>query len=75
VAGGVESMSFVPMGGNKPSVNPWLVENYPGSYLSMGLTAERLAKHYGITREQADAVLLRVAPEGAGGDRGGPLRG
>ena len=54
VAGGVESMSFVPMGGNKPSMNPWLVENYPGSYLSMGLTAERLAKHYGITREQAD---------------------
>jgi acetyl-CoA acyltransferase len=54
VAGGVESMSFVPMGGNKTSLNPWLVENYPGSYLSMGLTAERLAKKYGITREQAD---------------------
>jgi acetyl-CoA acyltransferase len=54
VAGGVESMSFVPMSGNKPSLNPWLVENYPGSYLSMGLTAERLAKHYGITREHAD---------------------
>jgi acetyl-CoA acyltransferase len=54
VAGGVESMSFVPMGGNKPSLNPWLVENYPGSYLSMGLTAERVAKHYGITRERMD---------------------
>src|ERR1700761_6135517 len=54
VAGGVESMSFVPMGGNKPSLNPWLVDNYPGSYLSMGLTAERLARHYGIQREQAD---------------------
>ena len=54
VAGGVESMSFVPMGGNKPSLNPWLVENYPGSYLSMGLTAERVAKHYGITREGMD---------------------
>ncbi len=54
VAGGVESMSFVPMGGNKTSLNPWLVETYPGSYLSMGLTAERVAKHYGITREQAD---------------------
>jgi acetyl-CoA acyltransferase len=54
VAGGVESMSFVPMGGNKPSLNPWLVDNYPGSYLSMGLTAERVAQHYGITREQAD---------------------
>ena len=54
VAGGVESMSFVPMSGNKPSLNPWLVENYPGSYLSMGLTAERVAKHYGISREQMD---------------------
>jgi acetyl-CoA acyltransferase len=54
VAGGVESMSFVPMGGNKPSLNPWLVNNYPGSYISMGHTAERVAKHYGITREQMD---------------------
>src|SRR3984957_13960370 len=54
LAGGVESMSYVPFGGNKISVNPWLVENYPGSYLSMGLTAERVAKHYGITREQQD---------------------
>jgi acetyl-CoA acyltransferase len=54
VAGGTESMSFVPFGGNKISVNPWLVENYPGSYLSMGLTAERVAKHYGISREAQD---------------------
>jgi acetyl-CoA acyltransferase len=58
VAGGVESMSFVPMGGNKPSLNPWLVESYPGSYLSMGLTAERVAKHYGIAREQMDEFAL-----------------
>jgi acetyl-CoA acyltransferase len=58
VAGGTESMSFVPMGGNKISVNPWLVENYPGSYLSMGLTAERVASRYGITREQMDEFSL-----------------
>jgi acetyl-CoA acyltransferase len=58
LAGGVESMSFVPMGGNKPSLNPWLVESYPGSYLSMGLTAERVAKHYGIRREQMDQFAL-----------------
>ena len=58
VAGGAESMSFVPMGGNKISVNPWLVENYPGSYLTMGLTAERVAKHYGISREDSDAFAL-----------------
>lgn len=54
IAGGTESMSYVPFGGNKISVNPWLVENYPGSYMSMGLTAERVAAHYGITREAMD---------------------
>lgn len=54
VAGGTESMSYVPFGGNKISVNPWLVDNYPGSYMSMGLTAERVAIHYGITREAMD---------------------
>jgi acetyl-CoA acyltransferase len=54
IAGGAESMSFVPMGGNKIACNPWLVENYPGSYLSMGLTAERVAKQYGISREESD---------------------
>lgn len=58
IAGGTESMSMVPMGGNKVSVNPWLEENYPGSYMSMGLTAERVAKHYGISREQADEFAL-----------------
>ena len=54
LAGGTESMSYVPFGGNKISVNSWLVENYPGSYMSMGLTAERVATHYGITREAMD---------------------
>ena len=54
LAGGTESMSYVPFGGNKISLNPWLVENYPGSYMSMGLTAERVASHYGITREAMD---------------------
>ncbi len=54
VAGGTESMSMVPMGGNKISINPWLQEHYPDSYLSMGLTAERMSKHYGISREEAD---------------------
>lgn len=54
VAGGTESMSFVPFGGNKISVNPWLQQNYPDSMLNMGLTAERLARRYGITREECD---------------------
>jgi acetyl-CoA acyltransferase len=54
VAGGTESMTMVPMGGNKVSPNPWLIDNYPDAYLGMGLTAENLAKKYGITREEAD---------------------
>jgi acetyl-CoA acyltransferase len=58
VAGGTESMSLIPMGGNKISINPWLEENYPESYLSMGLTAERVARHYGIAREDADRFAL-----------------
>ena len=59
VAGGVESMTMIPMGGHKVSANPWLVSNYPDAYLSMGLTAERLAKQFGITREQADEFSLK----------------
>jgi acetyl-CoA acyltransferase len=58
VAGGTESMTMIPMGGHKVSCNPWLVENYPDAYLSMGLTAERLAQRYGITREMADQFSL-----------------
>ena len=54
VAGGAESMSMVPMGGHKIAPNPWLMENYPDAYINMGLTAENLAKKYGITRQQAD---------------------
>ena len=59
VAGGTESMSMVPMGGHKISPNPWLVENRPDAYLSMGLTAERLAQRFGITRESADEFSLQ----------------
>jgi acetyl-CoA acyltransferase len=54
IAGGAESMSMVPMGGHKIAPNPWLMENYPDAYINMGLTAENLAKKYGITRQQAD---------------------
>jgi len=59
VAGGTESMSMIPMGGNKISPNPWLVDHYPDAYLSMGLTAERVAVRFGITREQCDQFSLR----------------
>src|SRR5579863_2288354 len=58
VAGGTESMSMVPMGGNKVAPNPWLMDNYPDVYISMGLTAENVSKKYGITREQADEFSL-----------------
>jgi len=59
VAGGTESMSMIPMGGNKISPNPWLVDHYPDAYLTMGLTAERLAERFAITRAQADEFSLR----------------
>ena len=58
VAGGTESMSLIPMGGHKVSINPWIEQHYPDSYLSMGLTAERVARHYGISRAQADEFSL-----------------
>ena len=51
-------MSLIPMGGNKPSPNPWLAENYPASLLTMGLTAERVARHYAISRDDQDAFAL-----------------
>ena len=54
VAGGTESMSLVPMGGNKVSPNPWLVDHYPDAYINMGLGTENIARKFGITREQAD---------------------
>ena len=59
VAGGAESMSMIPMGGFQFSPNPYLMDHYPDSYLSMGLTAENLARKYQITREQADQFSLR----------------
>ena len=55
VAGGVESMSLLPFGGLKPSPNPWLAEHYPAALLTMGLTAERVAHHYQISRGDQDA--------------------
>ena len=54
VAGGTESMTMVPMGGNKISPNPWLVDHYPDAYINMGLATENIARKFGITREQAD---------------------
>ena len=59
VAGGTESMSMVPMGGNKLSPNPTLIDSYPDVYLSTGLVAENHARESGISREEQDAFALR----------------
>jgi acetyl-CoA acyltransferase len=58
LAGGTESMSLIPMGGHKIAPNPTLLERYPDSYLGMGITAELVAKKYGIDREKSDAFSL-----------------
>ncbi|HEX7139279.1 MAG TPA: beta-ketoacyl synthase N-terminal-like domain-containing protein, partial [Vicinamibacterales bacterium] len=59
VAGGTESMSLVPMGGNKVAPNPTLMDSYPDVYLSTGLVAENHARESGISREAQDAYALR----------------
>jgi acetyl-CoA acyltransferase len=71
LAGGVESMSLLPFGGLKPSPNPWLADHYPAALLTMGLTAERVARRYSISREDQDEFALRshqkaVAAQAAG---------
>jgi acetyl-CoA acyltransferase len=58
IAGGTETMSLLPFGGLKPSPNPYMAEHYPASLLTMGLTAERVARHYAVSREDQDAFSL-----------------
>lgn len=59
IGGGVESMSMVPMGGNKPSANPYLMQHAPGTYMPMGLTAEAVAAKYKVDRKRQDEFALR----------------
>ena len=59
VAGGVESMSMVPMSGNKVSLNPKLMDEYPEAYIAMGHTAERVAQRFNVTRAEQDAFAVR----------------
>ena len=59
IAGGVESMSMIPMGGNKVSLNGKLVELEPDAYLPMGNTAENVARQFKVSREDQDAFALR----------------
>ncbi len=58
IGGGVESMSLVPMGGHRPSANPELMEKNPNAYAPMGITAENVAKKYGVSRADQDAFAL-----------------
>ncbi|MGA3047219.1 MAG: acetyl-CoA C-acyltransferase [Terracidiphilus sp.] len=71
IAGGAETMSLLPFGGLKPSPNPYMAEHYPASLLTMGLTAERVARHYSVPRQDQDAFALRshqkaIAAQSAG---------
>src|SRR6266404_6656500 len=59
IAGGLESMSMIPMGGHIIRPNPYLVEHYPDFYLSMGLATENVARKYEVTREEQDEFALR----------------
>jgi acetyl-CoA acyltransferase len=59
VAGGVETMSMIPMGGNKPSMNPDVVERIPAVYTPMGVTAENIARQFGVSRKDQDEFALR----------------
>ncbi|MGZ8842392.1 MAG: acetyl-CoA C-acyltransferase [Pyrinomonadaceae bacterium] len=59
IAGGLESMSMIPMGGHIIRPNPTLMESYPDFYLSMGLATENVARKYEVSREEQDAFALR----------------
>jgi acetyl-CoA acyltransferase len=59
IAGGVESMTMVPMTGNKPSASPEVMEKYPETYTPMGITAENVAKRFNVSREEQDAFAVR----------------
>ena len=65
VAGGVESMSMVPMTGNKLSVSPEAMEKVPGVYTPMGITAENVAKKFGVSREEQDKFALNSQKKAA----------
>ena len=59
IAGGTESLSMIPMAGNKFAPNPWMVDHLPQIYMGMGLTAEQVQHKYGISREDADQFAYR----------------
>ncbi len=74
IAGGVESMSMVPMGGNKTVPNLKLIETYPEGYTAMGITAENVARRFGITREEQDAFALQSHQKAAAAIKAGKFK-
>ena len=74
VAGGVESMSMVPMSGNKVSLNPRLVDERPEAYIAMGHTAERVAKKFGITRQMMDEFAANSHQKAAAAIKAGHFK-
>ena len=74
IAGGVESMSMVPMGGNKAVPNLKLVETYPEGYTAMGVTAENVARKFGISREDQDVFALKSHQKAAAAIRAGKFK-
>jgi acetyl-CoA acyltransferase len=74
VAGGVESMSMVPMGGNKTVPNLKLIEKYPEGYTAMGVTAENVARKYGISRGDQDAFALKSHQKAAAAIKAGRFK-
>jgi acetyl-CoA acyltransferase len=74
IAGGAESMSLVPMGGNRYAPDPYLAEQYPAVYTSMGITAENVARRYGVGREEQDAFALESHVKAAAAIREGRFR-
>lgn len=74
IAGGTETMSLIPMGGNRVVPNPTLVDNHPGFYLGMGLTAEVVAEKYGISREAQDEFSLNSHKKAAAAIKEGKFK-
>ena len=75
LAGGVESMSKVPMMGFNPSVDPFIAETYPAAYCSMGITAENLAKEYKVTRREQDEFAFGSHQKAAAAWKAGKFNG
>jgi len=73
IGGGVETMSMIPMGGNKPSMNPDVVEKIPAVYTPMGVTAENVARKFGVSRADQDAFALRSHQRASAAQAAGKL--